>query len=214
MILVHNPNAAFPVNANQCCSRIAEEWHQFAPVPQSSQALGGIIWLSSRQEAQLETGRTAHVLKCFTGSEPREESDTVHWEMTHLEMIKVIRALAVGLCYCSFRNKLWMLQVMAHKGCVFFKCCPFCGSSACCIWNVRQYTNVQIWNFSVTLQWQGKAAAVSLCDISAITELPIYRSWVFGTALLTLEAATSAVQYLGMWPCCCSESRNKHEIPH
>lgn len=41
--------------------------------------------------------------------------------MTHLEMIKVIRALAVGLCYCSFRNKLWMPQLTGYKGCVF---CP------------------------------------------------------------------------------------------
>lgn len=64
-------------------------------------------------------GRTAHELKCFTGSEPKQESDTVHWEMTPLEMIKVIRTLAVGLCYCFFRNKLWMLRVMGCKGCVF-----------------------------------------------------------------------------------------------
>lgn len=59
-----------------------------------------------------------------------------------------------------------------------------------------------------------RKGSCSKCNILAITEPPIYSSWVFGTEVLKLEATISEIQYLKMWLYYFSKSRWFNETAH
>lgn len=182
MILVHNPNAAFPVKVKQCCSRISEEGDQLTPVPQSSQALGCIIWLSGSSAGDRQDCPCAEVLhwiRAQTGIWHRSLGDDRAWDdkgdqsscswfVLLLLQEQVVDATGNGIQrLCLLLSAV--ISVEAQP--LHWKCQA-----------VHKCSDLEFLSNSLMT---GKG---SCSDISAITELPIYRSWVFGTALLTLEA--------------------------